>query len=53
MPINGREKVGNENPKTFINYSQTIDNVYQSLKDYSPTKESVNSVWWYDSIYRI
>ena len=40
--INGREKVGIEtlkNPKTFIGYSQTIDDVYENLKDY-PTKKS-------------
>ena len=39
--INGQEKVGIEtlkNPKTFIDYSQTIDDVYENLKDY-PTKK--------------
>ena len=38
--INGREKVGNEilkNPKSFINYSQIIDDVYENLEDYNPT----------------
>ena len=38
--INGREKVGNgilKNPKSFINYSQIIDDVYENLEDYNPT----------------
>ena len=33
--INGREKVGIKtfkNPKPFIDYSQTIDNVYENFK---------------------
>ena len=37
--INGREKVGTKklkNPKTFIDYSQTIDDVYDYLQDYNP-----------------
>ena len=40
--INDREKVGTEklkNPKAFIDYPQTIDNVYENLKDYNPTKK--------------
>ena len=40
MLINGREKVGIEklkNPKVFIDYSQTIDNVFENLEDYNPT----------------
>ena len=39
---NGGEKVGIENlknPKTFIDYSQTIDDVYKDLEDYQPTKK--------------
>ena len=39
--INGREKAGIKNlknPKAFIDYSQTIDNVYENLEDYNPTK---------------
>ena len=28
-----------KNPKAFIDYSKTIDDVYESLEDYSPTKE--------------
>ena len=40
--INGKEKVGIENlkcPKAFIDYSQTIDNVYENLEDYNQTKK--------------
>ena len=39
--INGREKVGIENlknPKTFNDYSQTID-IYENLENYNPTKK--------------
>ena len=42
MLINGREKVGIENlknPKAVIDYSQTIDNVYENLEDYNPIKK--------------
>ena len=28
-----------KNPKAFIDYSQTIDDVYENLKDYNPTKK--------------
>ena len=41
MLSKGREKVGIKilkNPKAFIDYSQTIDNVYENLEDYNPTK---------------
>ena len=40
--INGRENVGTENlknAKAFIDYSQTIDDVYENLKDHNPTKK--------------
>ena len=40
--INGREKVEIEilkNPKAFINYSQTTDDVYKHLEDSNPTKK--------------
>ena len=40
--INRREKVGTKNlknPKAFIDYSQTIDDVYENLEDYNPTKK--------------
>ena len=39
--FNGREKVGIEqlkNPKPFIDYSQTIDNVHKNLGDFNPAK---------------
>ena len=42
MFINGREKIGMENlknPKVFTDYSQTIDNVFENLEDYNPTKK--------------
>ena len=41
MLINEREKVGIKelkNPKAFTDYSQTIDNVYENLEDFNPTK---------------
>ena len=40
--IDGREKVGIEklkNPKAFIDYSQSINDVYEKLEDYNPTKK--------------
>ena len=40
--INGREKVEIKilkNPKAFIGYSQTIDDVYENLDDYDPKKK--------------
>ena len=40
--IKGREKVGIENlknPKSFIDYSQTIDDVYENLEGYNPIKK--------------
>ena len=40
--LNGREKVGLENLKNlkeFIDYSQTIDDAYENVEDYSLTKK--------------
>ena len=40
--INGREKVETEilkYPKAFTDYSETIDDVYENLEDYNPTKK--------------
>ena len=40
--INARKKVGTEilkNPRAFIDYSQTIDDVYEHLEDYNSTKK--------------
>ena len=42
MLITGREKVGIEqlkNPKAFIDYAQTINDVYENLEDYNPAKK--------------
>ena len=42
MQIKRREKVGIEilkNQKAFIDYLQTIDNVYENEEDYNPSKE--------------
>ena len=39
MLINRREKVETENLKAFIDYSQAIDDVYENLEDYNPTKK--------------
>ena len=41
MFFSGREKLGIKklkNPKPFIDYSQTIDDVYENLKDNNLTK---------------
>ena len=35
--INGRGQV--KNPKAFTDYSQKIDDVYENLEDYNPTKK--------------
>ena len=42
--INGREKVGIKelkSPDAFIDYSQTIDDIYEDLKDYNSTKKRI------------
>ena len=42
MLIKGREKLGIKilkDPKAFIDYSQTIDHVYENLEDYNATKK--------------
>ena len=42
MLINGREKIEIKtlkNPKAFIDYSQKIDDIYENLEDYNPTKK--------------
>ena len=38
--LSKEEKVGIKkikNTETFIDYSQTIDNVYENIEDYNPT----------------
>ena len=40
--INKRKKIGIKelkNPKTFNDYSQTNNDVYENLEDYNPTKK--------------
>ena len=40
--INGREKVGTtklKSSKALIDYSQTVDDVYENLENYNPTKK--------------
>ena len=42
MLINGRGKEGTEilkNPKAFIDYSRTIDDIYENLEDCNPAKK--------------
>ena len=42
MLINGRGKEGTEilkNPKAFIDYSRTIDDIYENLGDCNPAKK--------------
>ena len=60
--INGKERVGIEilkNPKTFIDYSQTIDDVYENLEDCNPTKKRRvlivfdDMIRWYESNKKI
>ena len=36
--MNGREKIGTNYLKVFVDYSETIDDVYKNL-DYNPTKK--------------
>ena len=37
-------------PKAFINYLQTIDDVYENLEDYNPTKKRIVLVVFDDMI---
>ena len=53
MLINRRKKVGikkSKNPKTFIDYSQTINDVYENLEDNNPTKKKKVLIVFYDRI---
>ena len=49
--INRREEVGIKelnNPKAFIDYSQTLDDIYKISKAVIHTKKTnFDSVWWY------
>ena len=55
--VNWIENVGIKtlkNPKTCIDFSQTIEDVYENLEDCNTAKkESVNSASWYDIKYGI
>ena len=53
MLINRRKKVGIKKLKTstaFIDYSQTIDDVYENLKDYDPLKKRKVLIFFDDMI---
>ena len=42
MFVKGKEKVGIKNlksPKALIDYSKTVDDVYENLEDYNPAKK--------------
>ena len=39
-----------EDPKTFIDYSKTIDDAYKNLEDYNPTKTKSVLLVFYDTI---
>ena len=39
-----------KNPKAFIDYSQTIDNIYENLEDYNPTKKRRVLIVFHDMI---
>ena len=41
------------NWKAFIEYSSTMDDVYNNIDNYNPKKkENSNCVWWYDCWYK-
>ena len=53
MIVNGREKIEiNElkNPKAFIDYSQTIDDVCENLEDYNRTNKRKVLIVFHDVI---
>ena len=53
MLINGRAKVTIKtlkNPKAFIDYSQIIGDVYESLEDYNPTEKRIMLIVFDDMI---
>ena len=48
-----RGKIGTKtlkNPKAFIDYSETNDDVYENLEDYNPTKKRKVSIRFDDMI---
>ena len=53
LPINGREKIGTKKwkiPKGFIDYSQIIDDVYEDLEEYNPTKKRKKNLIVFDDL---
>ena len=49
---NGKEKIGIKklkNSKAFTFYSQTIDDLYENLEDYNPTKKRRELIVFDDS----
>ena len=55
---NGRENVAIEHLKilkAFTDYSKTVDDIYENLEDYNPTKKRRVSIdgWWHGSKYGI
>ena len=53
MHTNQREKVEIKklnNLKAFIDYSQTVDDVYENLEDYNPTKKRKVLIVFHDMI---
>ena len=51
--INGKEKVGIKeltNLRVFVDYSQTIDDVYENLEDYNPPKKRKTLIMFEDMI---
>ena len=54
--IYGKEKVSIKelkNPKAFIDYSQTIDDVYENLEDYNLTKKRKVLIVFDDMVWDI
>ena len=53
MFISERDKVGiKKNPKAFVDYLQSTDDVYENIEEYNPTeKKKVDNVWWYGGTY--
>ena len=54
LRVNAREKLGSKdlkNPKAIIDYSETLDDIYENLEHYSLTKKIINSALLYDIRY--
>ena len=46
----GKKKQELKNSKAFIDYSQTIDDVYENLEDYNPKKKTKMLILFDDMI---